>query len=303
MTGRKLRYKRALQVIQREEYLDAVDFGFLRRKKRQDDMGTIDPYMPTTIVPTTDNVPTTTVQIGNSSFDLLTGVRNIATSAVVVGTVFGVTNLILNPSPVKVLNSVPTNVPQPGTPQGGALPFTAAATTLALVPLGLTPIATFPPFATPRAFPAEAVIYSEFSAAPRRGKREINVGFSLQKNVSSNFWSFGSNFLRYLKKQFQCLPIRLSTSPTRATELRLKYPVNYANFEEDRTYKAENIADCIKGVGQPLYGFTVNVTILRDSPCIIGQTCRPSVALPRQTGEDFFSLAPPDCRVRRVPCF
>ena len=60
--------------------------------------------------------------------------------------------------------------PVPGAPGGGALPSVVGAgaatpQTLAiaqtLVPPGLTPIAVFPPYNTPRTIPAVSVIFSE----------------------------------------------------------------------------------------------------------------------------------------------
>ena len=44
---------------------------------------------------------------------------------------------------------------------GGAPPTGAPPSTLALVPDGLTAVAVFPPFATPRNVPAVAVIFAE----------------------------------------------------------------------------------------------------------------------------------------------
>jgi len=58
----------------------------------------------------------------------------------------------------------------PGVPGGGAPPSAVGAlapssqtlaTALSLVPLGLTPIAVFPPYNTPRTIPAISVIFSE----------------------------------------------------------------------------------------------------------------------------------------------
>ena len=58
----------------------------------------------------------------------------------------------------------------PGAPGGGASPSAVGAlgpstqtlaTALSLVPLGLIPIAVFPPYNTPRTIPATSVIFSE----------------------------------------------------------------------------------------------------------------------------------------------
>ena len=60
--------------------------------------------------------------------------------------------------------------PSPGSAGGGAKPSAVGAdaanpsilaTALTLLPLGLTPIAVFPPYNTPRKIPAISVIFSE----------------------------------------------------------------------------------------------------------------------------------------------
>ena len=60
--------------------------------------------------------------------------------------------------------NAPSSAIQPGVIGGGALPSVASPTlaaSLALLPLGLAAVAVFPPFATPRTFPATAVIFSK----------------------------------------------------------------------------------------------------------------------------------------------
>jgi len=57
----------------------------------------------------------------------------------------------------------PDGVPQPGQSGGGILP-SLNLTAAALAPPGTIPIAVFPPFASPRTFPALCVIYSELTA-------------------------------------------------------------------------------------------------------------------------------------------
>ena len=73
--------------------------------------------------------------------------------------------------------NAPASAVQPGAFGGGALPSVASPTlaaSLALLPLGLAAVAVFPPFATPRTFPAVAVIFSEDGATNRRFKRYIS---------------------------------------------------------------------------------------------------------------------------------
>ena len=61
----------------------------------------------------------------------------------------------------------PPDVPQPGQPGGGGPPSSnpEAAT---LAPPGTVPIAVFPPFASPRTFPAMCVIFSELTPTEQR---------------------------------------------------------------------------------------------------------------------------------------
>ena len=84
--------------------------------------------------------------------------------------------------------------PQPGAPGGGASPFAAPtlatgitpqqfALAISLVPIGLTPVAVFPPFETPRTIEAVAVIFSEEPETLRLKKR------SLARKVKSYFRS------------------------------------------------------------------------------------------------------------------
>ncbi len=59
--------------------------------------------------------------------------------------------------------ATPPGSPAPGAPGGigGGTPSQATPAQLNLVPQGLTPVATFPPYATPRTFPADSVIFLE----------------------------------------------------------------------------------------------------------------------------------------------
>ena len=79
--------------------------------------------------------------------------------------------------------------PVPGAPGGGALPSVVGAgaatpQTLAiaqaLVPPGLTPIAVFPPYNTPRTIPAVSVIFSE----------ELNIRYELHNLSQSETGNF-----------------------------------------------------------------------------------------------------------------
>ena len=95
-------------------------------------------------------------------------------AAAAVGTVAAAI-LLMMPSPNAIApRGDPPNAPQPGTPGGGGLPTNlenpSLLLALTLVPAGLTAVAVFPPFETPRTFNATAVIFSE---NPGRRKRDV----------------------------------------------------------------------------------------------------------------------------------
>jgi hypothetical protein len=93
------------------------------------------------------------------------------------------------------------------------------------------------------------------------------------------------------------------------------YNENYLRHKRE----IDSLDDCFDDLEEPSYGFRVKVTLVENSPCILGSTCRgPPTArseeeswndvssdayyptddvIERQTGEEFFSEAPPDCRV------
>ena len=86
--------------------------------------------------------------------------------------------------------SAPPGSPAPGTPGGGGLPNIqanpSASQAVSLVPFGLTPVAVFPPFDTPRTLPAIAVIFSE---APTRRRRDAyDYHHSGSQSILSNVW-------------------------------------------------------------------------------------------------------------------
>ena len=66
----------------------------------------------------------------------------------------------------------PTGVSQPGQPGGGIVP-SLNVTAATLAPPGTVPVAVFPPFASPRTFPALCVIYSELTAKEQSFSKKI----------------------------------------------------------------------------------------------------------------------------------
>ena len=101
------------------------------------------------------------------------------------------TMLLMMPSlPSIGAGSAPPGSPAPGTPGGGGLPNIqanpSASQAVSLVPFGLTPVAVFPPFDTPRTLPAIAVIFSE---APTRRKRDAyDYHHSSSESMFSRVW-------------------------------------------------------------------------------------------------------------------
>ena len=94
-------------------------------------------------------------------------------SAAVAAVVIAVTMMLMMPAPPAIgAGGAPPGSPAPGSSGGGASPNVLgnpiAASAVALVPAGLTAVAVFPPFLTPRTLPAIAVIFSEGSQRRKR---------------------------------------------------------------------------------------------------------------------------------------
>lgn len=181
---------------------------------------------------------------------------------------------------------VPPGNPLPGQLGGGARPIglsPEAQEALALVPRGTIPVSTFPPYTSLRTVPAVSVIFLE-TATPGLVKRQ-------------GIWGGIDN----LARSYNCMKAKI---------LRKK------RSPDPQNYKAP--LEC-----QPelLYGFRSRVSIVENQSCILDVTCtatgdRINVALTkrrgssipfpdiaqqqsfsrRQTGEEFQSDAPPQCR-------
>ena len=96
-------------------------------------------------------------------------VRSAAAAAVTIA----VTMMLMMPAPPAIgAGGAPPGSPAPGSSGGGGSPNVVAnpiaASAVALVPAGLTAVAVFPPFLTPRTLPAIAVIFSEESTRRKR---------------------------------------------------------------------------------------------------------------------------------------
>jgi hypothetical protein len=83
------------------------------------------------------------------------------------------------------------------------------AESLALVPLGLTPVAIFPPFAQVRTVPAVAVIFSENPTL--KSSRKKRWASNLQEtSLGFRFSNLIKSMIKTLHKNMQCLIPRLN---------------------------------------------------------------------------------------------
>ena len=228
-------------------------------------------------------------------------------AATYVGTV-----LVMNPQyPLVNAQLAPPGNPAPGTPGGGGVPLGAA---LNLVPDGLVAVATFPPYATPRTLQAESVIFSEVPqtlATRRIGKRSADTSWldhvldwlgliPARRNYQDPKprLSILEKFVKLLKamqamlkrlsRNMKCLRTRLYawSHPKQIKMLRMMSRSqsffakrNYQSLDDDVDEEVNSIDDCVEGIVEPLYGFSSNVTLIKDQMCIIGQTCNNITAL------------------------
>ena len=99
----------------------------------------------------------------NRDDDINVGIMTVAAAA---AAGVGIASFVLQPqTPLLQQGLAPPNLPQPGTFFGGGSPINPIGSTalaaLSLTPLGLIPVAIFPPWSTPRTYTAVAVIFSE----------------------------------------------------------------------------------------------------------------------------------------------
>ena len=123
----------------------------------------------------------------------------------------------------------PPGTVSPGAAGGGGLPSAATATQLALVPVGLTAVAVFPPFATDRTFPAEAVIFLEnpnvnlVSPGASMTLRRRRLKRSLLKYVSKVFFKRHKQIIQRRSGPRHCHKSRLLWTEAKSCKLRGVY--------------------------------------------------------------------------------
>ena len=91
-----------------------------------------------------------------------------------------------------MIRSVPSNLPQPGSPGGGGLPLQTTsdpnvANALTLVPRNLSAVAIFPPFETARTLPTVGVIFSEPGSVNYDPNETISRGTYLSTIIVKEF--------------------------------------------------------------------------------------------------------------------
>ena len=122
---------------------------------------------------------------------------SVRSAAAAVATI-AVTMMLMMPAPPAIgAGGAPPGSPAPGSAGGGGSPNVVAnpiaASAVALVPAGLTAVAVFPPFLTPRTLPAIAVIFSEESTRRKRDTHGSNhsyhqSAYSYTKNKISSIF-------------------------------------------------------------------------------------------------------------------
>ena len=221
ITFRNFDYARALEVVQDQEYLDDVDFDEIRLSRKQGEFfQAIDNFQEKVdnnfdiLWEDSDILG----QFGNEyqehdrekrqsiqdprlfftshtlPFDTNPTLPGIAATVLAAGVVL----IAANPAP----GLTPSSSPQPGSPGGGGLPCANPGNILALVPAGLVPVATFPPFLpADQVIPAVAVIFREAPGTV--------AGTDLTNKRSSSYSPQPTLLERFLKN-VRCLGPRLA---------------------------------------------------------------------------------------------
>ena len=168
----------------------------------------------------------------------------------------------------------PSNVPQPGQPGGGDPPR-ANPTAAALAPPGTVPVAVFPPYTTPRTYPANCVIFSELQDSEKRK----NYGRKKRGLLNFNFpWKKYNDF-RSRKGSYE----PKSKTVQRKFGFRCKIRLVEERCQLDVT--CDRSGNKINPGSNPLSGNQDN-----ESYQPVDNVLR------RQTGEQFSSDSRPDCR-------
>ena len=230
ITFRNIDYARALEVVQDEQYLDDVDFDEIRLSRKQGEVfQAIDNFQEKV-----DN----NFEILWEDSDILGQFGNeyqehhrekrqsfqdpgffanytlpFDTNPTLPGGLPGIAGTVLAAAAVLIAANpapgiTPSSSPQPGSPGGGGLPSANPGNILALVPVGLVAVATFPPFLpADRVIPAVAVIFRE-QPGTVAGDNTGGAGFEPFRRSSG--YSPQPTLLDRFLKNVRCLGPRLS---------------------------------------------------------------------------------------------
>lgn len=344
ITFRNFNYARALEVVQDEEYLDDVDFDVVRLIRKQGEVfQAIDNFNEkiennflsedSNILGEFDNEHEESHHrekrfsfFGNSCESTFTSFTTAITSGIDLTPVRKkratcsdhpweiFAKVIIGIGMIKIMNPAPGPTPDTspgcGEPGGGGCPGdNNPGNILDLVPDGLTPVATFPPFANPfRQVDAVAAIFKE-PPGTFAGENTGGAGFEPFRR-SSGGYSRQPSLLDRFRKNIRCLGPRLAArfgskpapvvnygygKKKRDTGYGTGYGLTERQTSESFNYEQEEcgtIEDCFDQPC-PRFGIVVKATFKRTTPSYdSGYGLRE-----RQTGESFKSAAPPDCRV------
>ena len=207
----------------------------------------------------------------------------VAAAAVAAAVSVGVGAFVIPPSLEAVeQGQAPPNTPQPGTFGGGGQPINSNPTALealSLTPLGLVPVAIFPPWAKPRAFPAVAVIFSE---SPANGGSPIFLARKFSSELSSSLRSFSRRHYRkkprksgieiwkeIIRKKFNRIRIRSRCVAAKVVRaVTEKFRSKKGSYWRNR----KPLKEC-QEFREPLYGFRVKVKLVQNQRCFLGVTC------------------------------
>jgi hypothetical protein len=244
ITFRNFDYSRALEIVQEEEYLEDVNFDEIRLIRKQgkvfqaidnfkekvnndfdilwedsDILGEFDEHHreKRQYATEVDNMQLQrdfseiillVIQYyqGNLQRDFSQIILYLVSLPGIAATVLATVTILIAANPAPGLT--PSSLPQPGSPGGGGLPSANPGNILALVPAGLIPVATFPPFLpADRVIPAVAVIFRE-QPGTVAGDNTGGTGFEPIRRSSG--YSPQPTLLDKFLKNVRCLGPRLA---------------------------------------------------------------------------------------------
>lgn len=238
------------------------------------------------------------------------------------------------PPPPPAAQPVPAQVtaPLPGAIGGGALPLLGlpfAATALALVPPGTTPVSIFPPYETPRTFAAVGVVFREGASFKRR--QDARPGFWQRWKPFWGRWHRSKRSLDWRKRVRRTWQGWLHGTKSRLS--RFFSPRRHKSDYHDQYHHYQPTNNGVNSdidFENDLFGFRIRVRLVDKQPCTLGVTCDANgnkigpgsdftgstfgssprsrgfdfsgyLFAKRQAGEFFSAEGPPECRTELNP--